>query len=115
MEDVTELGLIVEGHGEMSAVPVLVRRVAAWLDPDLVLNALRPHRVPRGKLVKREELQRAVEYVARAAGPGAPILVLLDADDDCAARVGPRLLSWAGEQRSDRAIGVVMATCAYEA
>lgn len=111
----TAIGLIIEGHGEIPALPVLVRRIAAWMDPALSVEPTRPHRVPRGKLVKKDEMQRTVELVARKAGPGAPILVLLDADDDCPARLGPSLLEWAREQRNDRDHGVVVAKSAYEA
>ncbi|MEI7672545.1 MAG: hypothetical protein WCK00_10580 [Deltaproteobacteria bacterium] len=32
------LAAIVEGHGEVEAVPVLIRRIAAELDPSLFLQ-----------------------------------------------------------------------------
>lgn len=108
------VGAIVEGHGEASAVPILIRRIAAWLDPDLHVT-VSPMRLPKGKMVKEPELQRAIELVARKVGAGAPILVLLDADDGAACTVGPRLLSWARKARSDREIAVVLAVREYEA
>ena len=107
------LGAIVEGHGEVEAVPALIRRIAAWADPALNVNVLRPFRLPRGKMVKEPELRRAIELVARQTGEGAPILVLLDSDEDAACLVGPQLLTWAKAARSDREIGVVLAVREY--
>jgi hypothetical protein len=107
------LGLIVEGHGEVAAVPILLRRLAVELGtPKLELP--HPQRVPRSKLVKEPELKRAVELMARKAGPRAPLLILFDSDDDCPAALGPQLLAWAREQRSDRDIAVVLAHREFE-
>jgi hypothetical protein len=107
------LGVIVEGDGEVAAAPVLLRRIAAQLGR--VINVPRPFRVPRGKLVKPRELQRAVEAVARQCGPGAPILVLLDADDDCVKDLAARLLAEARAARADRPVAVVLANREFEA
>ena len=38
-----QIGCIVEGHGEVAAVPVLIRRVAANLYPELTVSIPRPH------------------------------------------------------------------------
>jgi hypothetical protein len=109
------VGVIVEGHGEEQAVPILVRRIAAWLAPGLTLEVVHPFRVPKGKLLKEAELARAVELVARKVGPGAPILVLIDADDLAACVVGPRLLAQAGSARTDRRVAAVLAVREFEA
>ncbi len=109
------LGLVVEGHGEVQAGPVLVRRVMAELRPELFIDIPNPLRLPRGKLVKKAELQRAVEFMARKTASDGALLVLLDADDDKASELGPRLLGWATEQRSDRSLAVVVAVRKYEA
>jgi len=66
-------------------------------------------------MVKEVELRRAVELVARKIGPGGPILLLLDADDDAACLLGPRLLAWARAARPDRGLAVVLAVREYEA
>ncbi len=108
------IGAVVEGHGEVAAVPILIQRVVAWLDPSLTVNVARPFRIARGKLVKEPELKRAVELVARKTEPAGPILVLLDADEDAACTLGPRLLQWAVEARSNRRIAVVLAVREYE-
>lgn len=104
---------IVEGRGEVGAVPVLLRRIAATLQVPLVVH--RPIPLGRGKLVKESELHRVVRLAAMQTGPGDAILIVLDADDDCAARLGPQLLAWAQAERSDRKISVVVAVREFEA
>jgi hypothetical protein len=108
------LGAIVEGHGEEEAVPLLVKRIAAWLDPSLTVNVPKI-RVPKTKLIKEAETKRTIEFMARKAGPAAPILIVLDADDDAPCVLGPQLLGWAREARPDRDVGVVVAVREYEA
>lgn len=110
-----KIGIIVEGHGEEAALPILVKRVAAWIAPDLVLEVIRPFRLSRGSFGKSEEFARAVEFVARKAGPGEPILVVLDSDDDPACQLGPALLAQARRARGDREIAVVLAIREFEA
>ncbi|RKG83140.1 DUF4276 family protein [Corallococcus terminator] len=111
-----KLGLIVEGAGEVLAAPILVRRLASFLAPEVRLDMLNPpHRLSRGKLVKEDELSRVIDLTARRVGGDGCILVLLDADEDMPCVLGPRLLGWARKHRSDRAISVVVAQCEYEA
>ncbi|NRD55933.1 DUF4276 family protein [Corallococcus exiguus] len=110
-----KLGLIVEGHGEVRAAPILVRRLTQWLAPEVHPEVLLPHRIPRGQLVKEDELRRAIELTARKVGDEGRILVLLDADKDLPCVLGPRLLTWARAQRANRSISVVVAQCEYEA
>ena len=56
---------VVEGHGEVQAVPILLRRVLheKLQIYDIVLEP--PIRVPKSKLLKQGELERAVELAAR--------------------------------------------------
>lgn len=103
---------LVEGHGEVEALPVLIRRVAALVAPGVAVQALRPHRHSRGKLVREGELQRC-GLVALANSPEAHLLVLLDADDDCPAELGPQFLEWIKPLRPSRT-AVVVATREYE-
>jgi hypothetical protein len=109
-----KVSVVVEGHGDVEAVPVLVRRIAARLGVHH-LEVGRPHRVPRSKMVKHGELERVIELVARKAGPEVPILVVADADDDCPAELGPQLQARAKQQRGDRRIAVVVAKREFEA
>ncbi|NNB92789.1 DUF4276 family protein [Corallococcus exiguus] len=110
-----KLGLIVEGHGEVFAAPILVRRLTQWLAPEVHPEVLLPHRIPRGQLVKEDDLRRAIELTARKVGDEGRILVLLDADKDLPCALGPQLLTWARAQRANRIISVVVAQCEYEA
>ena len=106
---------IVEGHGEVEAIPVLLRRIAAAVAPTAEVEVLPPIRVERNRVVRPEELERVVELAARTVATDGSILVLLDADDDCPAELGPELLRRARAARPDRAIRVVLAKAEYEA
>ena len=90
---------IVEGHGEEEAEPLLLRRIAAAVAPTADIEILPPIRVERNRVVRPEELERAVELAARMVGTDGSILVLLDADDDCPAKLGPGLLARARAAR----------------
>ena len=111
----TSIVSIVEGRGEVDAVPILLRRIAAVALPAVVVDVRSPIRVDRRKIVKAEELERAVELAARKVGTGGRILILLDAEDDCPAELAPELLRRARAARRDRAIRVVLAKTEYEA
>ncbi len=111
----TRIVSIVEGHGELDAVPILLRRIAAAALPAGAVDVRSPIRVDRRKIVKAAELERAVELAARKAGAGGRILILLDAEDDCPAELAPALLRRARAARGDRAIRVVLARTEYEA
>jgi hypothetical protein len=87
-----KLGLIVEGHGEVKAAPILLRRIAEEIDRNVTLEILQPIRRPRSSLVKPYELERAVELAASRARPTGGVFVLLDSDDDCPAELAPVLL-----------------------
>jgi len=52
MTDV-RVAAIVEGHGECEAVPVLIRRIAAMIDPGFVPTVLQPMRVPASRLSEK--------------------------------------------------------------
>lgn len=109
-----DLACIVEGDGDVEAVPILIRRIVPDIAPGLVLKA-HTFRVSRPKLVKPGELERSIELAARRAGKGGAILVVLDSDDDCPATLGPELLDRARQARSDLPISVVLAKREFEA
>lgn len=111
---ILNLCCIIEGHGDSQAVPVLVRRIQQALRPDIQLNVVSPIRVPRHKIVKPYELERAVELAARQSTPPRAILILVDADDDAPCTLGPELLQRAKAARSDVPIGVVLAKREFE-
>jgi hypothetical protein len=105
---------IVEGDGEVPALPKLLHRIAAEVGvPDL--RTPTPMRIPRGKITISGGIERAVAAAAlRVSGRGG-VLVLLDADDDCPAEYGPLLLARATAARPDQQVFVVLANREFEA
>jgi hypothetical protein len=111
------LTLIVTGHGEKEAVPILIRRIATEINPSLVVDIPEILRESESSLRQAGGLERHVERAAqRLDGPGG-VLVLLDCDweNGCPARDGPALLARAQQTRPDKLIAVVLAKQEYEA
>jgi hypothetical protein len=108
---------IVEGHGEVQAVPMLIRRIAAAVEPVLTAAIELPIRVPANRLRKPDELERTVELAARKLGGVGGILILIDCDWDngCPKWDGPALLQRAQSARPDMLVSLVLAYREYEA
>lgn len=109
------ISCIVEGHGEVEAVPVLLRRLRDHIAPGMPLDVRKPNRVPRSSLVKSHELTRYIELAAAQTDEAGGVLILLDSDDDLPCELGPRLLGHAQRARPDRRIRVVAAKREFEA
>lgn len=109
-----QISCIVEGHGEMEAVPILIRRIARNLYPELEVRTPRPIRVSRDKVVKAGELERRVEFAARKISGQGAIFILLDSDDDCPAHLGPELRNRALQVRENLPLTVVLAKHEFE-
>jgi len=105
---------IVEGHADVEAVPVLLRRICDRILPEIHVQIERSIRVPRFRIVRENELERAVDLAARKLGSKGGILIVLDAEDDCPATLGPELLRRARRARSDVACGLVLAKREFE-
>lgn len=108
------IATIVEGKGEVEAVPILLRRIGERIRPDLVLDLPRPIRVPRQRVIKAGELEQAIQLAALRAGPEGRILVLLDAETDCPANLAPQLAQRSRDARPDILSRVVLAKSEYE-
>ncbi len=111
------IAAIVEGHGEVQAVPVLLRRVARNENPQLVIKLESILRVSAASLLRKQgELERNVELAARKLGGEGAIFILLDCDWDsaCPKSDGPELLKRAQAVRPDMTITVVLAYQEYE-
>ena len=106
---------IVEGSGEVAALPILVRRIADAALPGAAPQVPRPIRVRRDQFLKEKELERYVDLAARQTGPDGGVLIVLDADDDCPPERATDILRRATKARSDRRIQVVLARREYEA
>lgn len=82
---------IVEGHGEVQSVPLLLRRMAELFYPGRYIDIPRPIRVGRDKFLHdTREFKRQLTLAAAKAAKSGCVLVLLDADDDCPAQLGPQ-------------------------
>jgi hypothetical protein len=109
---------IVEGHGEVQAVPLLLRRLAHECIGSYDLHVFPAHRVPRGRILRPDHLERAAELgrrrIVESGGRGG-VMLLLDADDDCPATLGPELLARLRNVIPDLPLSVVLAKREYEA
>ena len=105
---------VVEGDGDRQALPRLLYRIAAELGVDL-RTPKEPFRIPKSKLVASGGVERAVQAQASGVTGAGGILILLDADDDCPAELGPQLLARAHAVRSDKSVAVVLAKREFEA
>lgn len=108
------IGCIVEGHGECQSVPILIRRIAGQLDPQLEVQIPRPVRITKSRLLKAHELERAVELAAMSIGSRGGILVILDSDDDCPATLAPSLIQRTQAARKDLPSSVVLPRREFE-
>lgn len=106
---------IVEGDGEVEAVPLLIRRIGSEVCPLVPLDVAKPIRIRRNRIVKEGELERYVALAAARAGKGGRIMILLDANGDCPAELAPIILRRVRETRPDIRIEVVLAKCEFEA
>jgi len=117
---------IVEGDGDVSSVPKLLHRIARDLLRGATIHVEKPIRVPKTKLVRpgrsssesevvEREVERSVDLAHRNLNRTRRddwhklVLLLIDADEDCPARLAPRLL---GAMRQPAA--VVLACREYE-
>ncbi|MEU4406817.1 DUF4276 family protein [Streptosporangium sp. NPDC023963] len=114
MTEAVTIAAVVEGEGEVAALPVLLRRIAEELSVWTV-RIPTPRRVPRSKLVAPGGIESAVLQASYQVDGRGGILLLIDADDDCPATTGPALLERARRARGDREISMVLANREFEA
>ena len=83
---------IVEGHGEVEALPVLIRRLTLehlWQH----VEVSPPWRMHRSAMIHRgDELAKAARAARIRAGHGGLVMLVLDADEECPRDLGPTLL-----------------------
>ncbi len=104
---------IVEGHGEVSAVPALLRRLR---DESRAygLEIGKPIRRKRSELVQEATLRKSVRLALLQPDCRA-ILILFDGDDDCPKRLAPSLERWAKVAAGNIPCAIVIAHREYEA
>lgn len=107
---------IVEGHGEVLALPILLRRLGHWRSPDSYVDVPLPIRVSRDRFLNRdEEFSRHLLLAANKCGDEGWVLILLDADDDCPRIRGAEVLARAQAVLPHRRVSVVLANREFEA
>lgn len=107
---------IVEGHGEVKALPVLLRRLGEWRSPMTPTQVLEPIRVRKDRFLNRDDdFNRCLQLAAEKCGDDGWVLVLLDADDDCPAERSAAIMTRAHACIGHRRVSVVLAKREYEA
>jgi len=107
---------IVEGHGEIAALPILLRRIAADVTPPFTVEVNPPIRVKSGSFLNDPiYFSRYVNLAAaKASMHQGSVLILLDSEDDCPAKLGPELLARAQQVRPDVPCLVILAYREFE-
>jgi hypothetical protein len=105
---------IVEGYGEVQAFPELLRQMLHQRQA-FQFEIARPIRIPKTRLLKNGEIERAVK-IARLNSNCSGILILLDADEDrdCPKRLAPTLLKRATRASGRIPVRVILAKREYE-
>lgn len=107
---------IVEGHGEVEALPLLIRRIFGEFHRRVSPVVNPPTRVKAGSFLHDHDYFN--KYVALAAAKAAQgdgmVLILLDCEDHCPGTLGPRLLTDAQAVRDDIRCGVALAHREFE-
>lgn len=104
---------IVEGHGEVTAVPVLLRRLR---DEARVygFDVNPPIRRHRSDFVREDSVRNAVR-LALVQDECRAILILFDGDDDCPKELAPTVEAWAQDEAGPVPCVVVIAHREFEA
>lgn len=102
---------VVEGHGEVAAVPILLRRLAISGNVH-DLDILAPIRYSREQIIQGSVLTRAVGLARSRNADG--ILALFDADDDCPVEAADAVADRLADVAPDIRSGVVVANREYE-
>lgn len=103
---------IVEGHGEVEAVPVLLRRLLAEAECHSIAIGT-PIRRTQSQCRNKTEVQKAVR-LARLQPECAAIIMLFDGEDDCPKELGAQVRIWAVEAAGQTPCDVVIAYREYE-
>lgn len=107
---------IVEGYGEVEALPLLIRRIFGEFHPGMSPVVNPPSRVKVGSFLHDHDyFKKYIELAAAKAAQGdGMVLIFLDCEDDCPATLGARLLADAQAVRADIKCAVALAHREYE-
>ena len=103
---------IVEGHGEVEAAPILLRRLLAAAQCHAV-GVGRPIRRTQSQLRSKEGIQAGVR-LALLQPECAAVIILFDGEDDCPKDLAAQVRAWASQAASGTPCDVVVAYREYE-
>lgn len=98
---------LVEGHGEVEAAPLLLRRLLAEAHCH-VIDVGRPIRRTQSQLRSKEGIQAGVR-LALLQPDCAAVVILFDGEDDCPKELGAQVRAWAGAVAAGKPCHVVVA------
>ncbi|MDP2794033.1 MAG: DUF4276 family protein [Sulfurisoma sp.] len=104
---------IVEGHGEVAAAPVLLRRLLWDQAQCYGMDVGTPIRRTCSQFRREEEVQRIVR-VALLQPDCAAVLLLFDGEDDCPFELAAKVRGWAQAAAGQTPCEVVIAYREYE-
>lgn len=107
------IATIVEGHGEVKALAVLLRRLQGVAEFNGYLDIQSPIRIPADAFFDSKKLSRALQIAIADREERHLVLLLRDADDDCPVELAKNILSFVGEIDKVEVL-VVVAKCEYE-
>jgi hypothetical protein len=105
---------VVEGHGEVQALPVLIRRILQCANVQIGVDIPEPIRTKRDRFINKQDEYQKVLRLAAAKARGAPILILLDADDDCPVMLSRQIEENIRNTVGNINVGVVIANREFE-
>ncbi len=110
MRTIVALG---EGQSDCESIPTLLTRLAQHGGFDRPVIK-RPIRFRRNRIEKEGELHRLLDLACRKLQRPGGILILLDADEDCPAEIGPRIERAAASECAGIPVAVVLAKRMFE-
>lgn len=110
---------IVEGHGEVDSIGILLRHLVPFLDPQFNCEVLNPMRCPRSSLLAESaDLGRALRHAENKLKARENrrrlLLLLLDADDDLPCQLVPKLKTRISTLGLETTCSVVLARREFE-
>lgn len=106
---------VVEGHGEEKALLGLLHRLVPHLREGAYAHVQPAYRLPRDRILKPASLAQALTVITARQPRPTGVLVLLDADDDCAVDLAARVRGLAQESHADVPLTAVVAVREFEA
>lgn len=106
------VGAVVEDHGEVRALPILIRRICEAHEV-FDLHVEHPYRLPRTQMLNGR-LVGAVRMQRIRVGDNGVVLVLLDADDDDPGKMQAQITSILGRGAGGTTV-IAVAVREYEA